>query len=169
MVAVAADGVGGVGLRPFLEEQVIVVAILSHRPAIEELVHHQKSHAVAEVQEFGSDRIVRGANAVYADLLERFETPLPYPERNRRAHCAAVLMQTNALDLEILSVEPETRGRFKFEIANAEWCDIVVKRGVASTDFCDSSVKHRMVQVPELRILDCDILLEIRGFTGGNG
>ena len=47
MIAVAADGVARVGLRPFVEIEMIVVRIFGDGPAVEDLVHHQKAHAVA--------------------------------------------------------------------------------------------------------------------------
>ena len=169
MIAVAADGVARVDLRPLVEEQMVVVWILLNGPAIEQFVHHEKSHAVAQIEELGGGRIVRGADGVDADLLERFEPPFPDAERHGRAEGAAIVVETDALDFEILSVEPEAGGGLEPELANAERRHIVVKRSAALADFDDGAVKHWTVKVPELRILDADVLLEIRGFTGRNG
>ena len=50
MVAVAADGVTSVDQGPLLKVEVVVVRVLAHRPAIEQLIHDQEAHAVAEIE-----------------------------------------------------------------------------------------------------------------------
>ena len=77
MVAVAADGVAGVGEVPVLEVEVVVEFVFADEPAVEHFVHDEEAHAVAEVEEFGSGRVVGGADGVDAEGFEGGEAVLP--------------------------------------------------------------------------------------------
>ena len=80
MIPVAAHDVGGVNFGPVVEIKVIigqplsVQAGFSDRPAIKHLVHHEKSHAVAQIKKFRGGRIVRGADGVDAERFQHFQT-----------------------------------------------------------------------------------------------
>src|SRR5471032_194871 len=120
MIAVAPHGVPRVGLRPFVEIEVIVVGVFRHGPTVEHLVHDQEAHRVAEVQEPRVWGIVRGADRVDAQLPELGQTPLPYPERHGRAKCPAVGMDADSLDLEVAAIEPEAGVSLETRIADPE-------------------------------------------------
>lgn len=77
MIAVALDGVSGVAKRPLFEVEVVVVGILGNGPTVEHLVHHEKAHAVGEVEELGRGWVVRGADSVDAEFAEGFEAAVP--------------------------------------------------------------------------------------------
>ena len=72
MIAITSHGVSRIPLRPLAEEQRVVVRIFLHRPAIEELIHHEKTHSVAEIEKVWRRRIVRRANGVHAEFAQSF-------------------------------------------------------------------------------------------------
>ena len=77
MIAVTADEVLNVGLRPLREVQMVVVqAILSGLPDVEGLVHDEETHLVGEIQELGHGRVVSVRMAL---------TPMPFNISNWRS------------------------------------------------------------------------------------
>src|SRR5215213_1482263 len=120
MIAVAPHSVAQVSLSPLAEIQMIVVWILGDGPCIEQLVHHQETHAVAQIQKFRGWRIMRCANGIHAQSPERFQPSLPRAQRDSRAKSAGIVMKTDALDLEVVPVEPEARRGVEMKLANTE-------------------------------------------------
>jgi len=90
MIAIAQDGVACVGLEPVAEVEVIVVGILADRPAVKHLVHHDKSLAIAHVEEIRRRWIVGRADRIGAEFFSApaavFPTPhsAPPPQTPRR-------------------------------------------------------------------------------------
>src|SRR5215831_5307940 len=77
MVPVAVDEVLYVPLVPFVE--IIGVAVgadlaLAHFPLIERLVHHEETHAVAQIQKLGGIRVMTGADGVATHFAQDFQT-----------------------------------------------------------------------------------------------
>ncbi len=66
MIPIAPDRIRRIAMRPFVENEMIVERIFSHRPAIEKFVHHQEAHAVAKIEKLRRRRIVRRANRIHA-------------------------------------------------------------------------------------------------------
>ena len=107
MVAVTLNEIPYVALEPFVK--VIAVAMgadlaLGHPPFVEGFVHHQESHAVAEVEEFRGIWIVTGANGVAAHLPENFQPPLPDSFRHGSADATTIMVKANAVELDALAV-----------------------------------------------------------------
>ena len=126
VIAVAQDGVAFVRFRPLVEIEVIIgealsaQGVLAHRPAVEQLVHHQKSHAIAQIEKLRRGRIVRRADGIHAERFQGFQPFFPDARRHRCAKRAAVVMQADALDLEIYSVQPESGAGVEMKFADAE-------------------------------------------------
>ena len=85
VVAVAVDEVRDVPLGPLGEVAVVALGHLADGPLVEGLGHDEEAQAVAEVEELGRRRVVRGADGVRAHRLEHLEPALPDPLRHRRA------------------------------------------------------------------------------------
>ncbi len=131
MIAIAANHRGQVDGRPFIEifrvsagdELALVMAVgpfaLAARPFVEGFVHHQKTHAVAQIEKFRRRRIMAGADGVGAHLPEQIETALPDFNGNRRTQRAGVLVKTDALELHRLPVERETLIGIEMKKTNA--------------------------------------------------
>src|SRR5262249_44601410 len=136
---------------------------------VKRLVHDEKSHAVAEIQEVGRRRIVRGADSVDAELPQFGQAMFPHADRHRSAERSAIVMQAHALEYEIRIVQPETAGRLEPGVADSESDRIIVKGETAGADPAYGPVKLRMTEVPESRVLDSNVLLEIDGSTGRHG
>ena len=98
----------------------IIVAVFAHSPAIEHLVHHQKAHAIAQIQKLRCRRIVRGADGIYAERFQGREPFLPDAQRHGHAQSAGILMQTDALEFEIIFVQPKAGVRVEMKFANAK-------------------------------------------------
>src|SRR5207248_2420005 len=103
-----------------------------------------------------------GADGIDAEAAEFLEAALPDRKRNRRAERAAVVVETNALQLEILPVEPETGVGFEFERADAERDFFVLKHRVVPAlldDVDRSAIQTRRSDVPQLRMFDRNVQL----------
>ena len=50
MIAVAANGIADVRVRPLTKGEMIVVRIFGQCPLIEQLVHDKNTHAVSEIE-----------------------------------------------------------------------------------------------------------------------
>src|SRR3954471_19831930 len=98
MIAVAADSVAHIRVRPLTKIEMIVERILGDGPAVEQFIHHDEAHPVAQVQKLRRGRIVSGANGISAELPERFEAALPGAQGNRRAESAGVRVQADAFE-----------------------------------------------------------------------
>ena len=72
VVAIAANERPHVFFVPLREEEVIIVASFAADPAVERFVHDDEAQAVAKIEQFGSGRIVAGANGVEAIRLHQF-------------------------------------------------------------------------------------------------
>src|ERR1051325_2421908 len=103
-----------------------------------------------------------GANGVDAQRPERFKSALPRAQRDSRAESAGIVMKTDALELEVAPVEPEARRGLEMRLAYTEGRRLVVKRCAACADACHSRVKIRLLQIPQLRRLNIEVLLKIR-------
>ena len=70
MIAVAADLRAQVLLVPVGEEEVVIQFVLALKPAVEGLVHHDKTHFVGQFEQLRRGRIVAGADGVAAHVLQ---------------------------------------------------------------------------------------------------
>ncbi len=156
VVAVAEHGIARVCLGPLTEIEVVVAGVFGHRPHIEHLVHHQESHAVAEVEEFGGDRVVGGTDGVHAELLEGLQAPFPGADRDGGAECAGVAMKADPFDFEVTAVEPKAGIRVEVEFADTERNGLFVKAG----NLHYGAVERAVVEVPELRGADSNLFAE---------
>src|SRR5437588_9650958 len=138
----------------------VVVRILRHSPAVEQLIHHQNTHPIAEVQEFGSRRIVRSTNCIYAKLLECLQATFPRPQRHGGAKRARVVMQAHAFYFEVAPVEPETCVSIEVKFTNAEGYRLVIDSCSAVAQPSHNTIKVWAIQVPPSRIPKREVLCE---------
>ncbi len=152
VVAVAADGVGGVADGPLFEVEVVVVGILGDGPAVEHLVHDEEAHAVGEVEELGCGRVVRGADGVDAEGAEGGEAALPCGERDGGAEGSGVGVKGYAVDLVVDAVEEEALVGVEVELADAEGDGFVVDGLAVAEDGGVGGVEGGVVEVPAIGI-----------------
>ena len=167
VVAVAQDAVAQVGVGPFLEMEVIVMFVFALGPAVEKLVHDEEAHPVAKVEELGGGGIVGGADGVDAEFLEDFETALPHGERHGCSDGSAIVVEADALELEVFSVQPEAGVRLELGAADAEGGGDFVEHSIPGGDAGNERVELRGFEAPERGILDADQLARF-GFFFGN-
>src|SRR5947209_2025271 len=92
---------------------------------------------------------------------------LPNRERNRGAERATIVMQARTLDLEVLSVKPETACRIEMKLANAERNYFIIDSSVAiDADDGNCSIQCRVIDVPTNRISYREVLVETQVFAG---
>src|SRR5438132_555222 len=91
---------------------------------------------------------------------------LPNRERNRRAKCAAVVMQARPFDLEVLSVKPETGCGIEMKLTNTERDYFVVDSSVAIyPNTRNRSIQSRARDVPANRVSYREVLPETQDFA----
>src|SRR5262249_9123573 len=134
--------------------------VLSDGPAVEEFVHHEKSFTIAEIEEFRRGRIVGSANGVDAERAKIFEAAIPDIERHGRAERGAVVMQADAVQFEIPSVQRKSVGGVEAEFADAERRGVFVETAVVVAKRGLDVVERRMIEVPALRMADAEFLDE---------
>ncbi len=89
-------------------------------PLVEALVPHEEAHLVAEVQNFGRGRIVRGAQGVHAHVGHDLQLPAHRVLVERHAERTQVRMQVDAVELHTLTVQDEAFFRVEREGAEAD-------------------------------------------------
>ena len=65
-----------VALPPCIQPQVVIISILSGRPAIKRFVHDQHSETVTCIEERRASWAVAGANCIVPVCLEQLHSPL---------------------------------------------------------------------------------------------
>ena len=164
MIAVAVDEIGDIALVPLVEDPGIAVAAhlsLAGFPFVEGLVHDQKAHAVAEVQELGRRRIVAGSDSIAAHLAQGLETPLPNPLRHGRAHGAGVVVQANSVQFDVLAIQQEPAVGVEDRLADADGGLVLVHRLLAHPDRAAHFIKIRGGHAPERGFFDGERLPEL--------
>ena len=107
VVAIVAEHVDHVALRPCVEEPVVAVLTLGDIPLVERLQHHHESQLVAEPDQFGRRHVVRSADGIAAHVLEDAQLPADGRFVHGGAERAEVVVQADAFDLPALPVQFE--------------------------------------------------------------
>ena len=81
---------------------------------------HDQAKLVGQVEKLRAGHIMGGADRVDALRLQGGQALAPERERDGSPHRTAIMMQRNALQLEIAAIEPETGRRIEARFANAE-------------------------------------------------
>src|SRR5690242_2401189 len=119
----------------------IVVWVFGERPLIEKLVHHEKAHAVGQIEKINR-RVVSVSDRVGAELSKLSETTLPHRERHGGAKSAAVMMKAHSFDLDVAAVYPKTSRRLEMDFANTEGDGLLVERFVGCFNTYDRLVEN---------------------------
>ena len=93
---------------PVVKQQVVIVGLLAFLPAIEGFVHDEKTHPVAEIEQFRCRWIVRSTDGVATHLLEQGKLPPQGRLVDRRADGPEIVVITHTLDRHPLAVEQKT-------------------------------------------------------------
>ena len=168
VVAVAADGVGGVAEAPLFEVEVVVVGVFGDGPAVEHLVHDEEAHAVGEVEEFGCGWVVGGADGVDAEGAESGEAALPCCKRDSGAEGSGVGVEGYAVNLVVDAVEEEALVGIEVELADAEGNIFIVDWLVVAEKGDVGGVESWVVEVPAIGVGDVKGFFEISGAVRGD-
>ena len=163
MIPVAEDHARDVPLPPFVEMDVVGVALLDlgHAPFVEGLVHDQESQLVAEVEELRGGRIVAGADGVAAHRAERFQAALPDPLGHGRAHATAVVMQADAVELHVLAVDQAALVGVETHLPDPQRRVVLVQDAVLILERGSQAVQVGRIDGPEIGIGNHEPGLEI--------
>ncbi len=153
VIAVTADHRLDVGLRPAVEEPVVIVGnLVGFFPGVERFVDDQHSQPVAQIQEDRVGRIVRGAHGVAAHGLHDFQLARDRPRVDRRAQRAQVVVQTDPLQLHPFSVQRKAFVRIHVERSDPEGRLIDIRLSPAGYDLRPKRVEVRRIDRPQPRI-----------------
>ena len=86
----------------------IIVRVFARHPAIKGLVHHDKTHAIAQIQKLRCGRIVAGADGVDPTLAQNLQFSFQGASIDGCAQCAEIVMFTNAVEFELSSIEEKS-------------------------------------------------------------
>ncbi len=168
VVAVAPNRIAGVYVGPFFEIEVIVERSFSDRPTVKQLVHDDETHAITKIEKLRSRWVMCGANSVHAEVSENFQAAFPDPQGNSCAKCTSVVVQTNAFQLEVAPIEPESCICIEANLANTECQSFIVESCCSLANSNNGPVEMWIFQVPALWIPNYDILIKSSGCSGGN-
>src|SRR5262249_49138663 len=109
---------------------------------------HENSHAVAEIEQFRSGRVVAGADGIDPHLFQDLDLPLQRPRIDRCAERPQIVVITDTFDPHELAVKKKTFLRGEFDRANPEDRFVAVHRlAVLLNDgYCD--VEIWLLQTP---------------------
>ncbi len=118
---------------------------------------------VAQVEQFGRGRVVRGTQGVDAHRLQHFELTLDGARVHRRAETAKVVVVADAPDLQRLAVEDETALAVEDEVADAEGRLVTVCDPAVAHDLRDGLVQIRTLGRPKGGPAQRQLLTDFRG------
>ena len=143
VVAVSMHKVDDVALVPGLIIKVVIVGSLTQLPAVKQLVHHHKAHAIAEIEQLRRGRVVGGADGVAAHRLEDFQLALSGPLVECRSERAEVVMIAYALDFHHAVVEQKPLLCTPFDLADAKGRFDAVHFPSVGEQCCPQRVQYR--------------------------
>ena len=121
VVAILAEHVHHVPLRPLVEETVVTVLTLGDIPFVERLEHHHEAHLVAELHQLGRGHIVGGA-----DVFEQRQLAAEGSHIDGGTQRTKVVMVAHALKLAVLAVEEEALVGHQLDASDTEAGDVFV-------------------------------------------
>ena len=92
MVSVPTQQRSQVLFMPVVIKKVIIQCRFLAGPLIESLIHHKKSHLVAEIEKLRRRRIMTGAKRVTSHLREHLELTLQRADDNGSAKRTEIMM-----------------------------------------------------------------------------
>ena len=149
--------------RGLVEEDSVIahIAVLVCDPGVEELVHDENAHPIAQIEEVWAGRIVGRADGVHSDLLELGNPPLHGPRRRAEPEPVVVLMQADAFELVILAIDVQPRRAVVHQTPDPERGDVIVDRLAAHLDVGQQLIHVGSIGGPQLGIRDGNIEREV--------
>ena len=148
VVAVPVDEGHQVFFGPVVKESGVAVVLLGPGPGVRELVHHQETHAVAQVQQFRGGRVVAAADGVATHLFQHFQTAHPCVIVPGGAQGTGVVVQAHALEEGFGSVQVKAVG-LEFGGADAEGGFVGVLGSIGPFHYGTGYVHLRVLRAPE--------------------
>jgi len=139
---------------PLLPVHGVIVFIFLFGPHVENLIHDQESHPVAQLQEFGCRRVVGGTDGVTPHPFEDLQLPFRCPPVKGTPQRSQVMVQVNPFDLQRISVQGKPPGGMEFIIPDAERGIHVIGQLPVGIKECLGPVKLRGFHRPQLRVPD---------------
>ncbi len=170
VIAVAANHILNISDSPFLEDLAVPVIprrpfisasnpfFLRRRKFIKGLIHHQKTHLVAQVQQFRCGRVMAGANGVAADFPQLLKAGPPEFFRHGCPQRSAVVMQTDPLDFQILTIEEKSFVGVKADRADAEGHNGFVKNSFPRRQHSFQTIQKGLLRTPQQGLLKGKVL-----------
>ena len=153
---------------PLIEVLVVSELDLAVCPLVERLVHHQEAQPIAQIEELGRGRVVRGADRVDAHFLEQFQTARPHGFGHGGSDRAAGVVQVYPQHLHPLAVEQESAIRVEGDVPDPEGGRRLVRQLAAGLEHGRTEgVESRGLQGPQGRRFDRQPLREGRLLPGG--
>ena len=138
------------------------------RPLVVELIDNQDAVLVTQFNKLATVGIVAGADVVHAELLHQLDALLDGPRIGGSTKCSEGVVIGIALQQHLLTIKFKSKRRAELYGADAERrTDLVHHGAVLLQQRDDSTIKIRMLAVPQLRILD--VHLRQLGFHGARG
>ena len=134
-------------------------------PLIKRLIHDQKAQLIAQIQQIRIRRIVRRPDGIASHRLQLFQPDRPDFPGNGRPQASRVVMNADALQLHILSVQEKALIRVKPEDPDPEGNLLRVPNLPVPQGFAAQCIEVRMLRAPELRFfhLQDDLAGSARG------
>ena len=134
---------------PLVEVQIIAVGDLRHLPAVEALGHQRHSHLVAETDELRGGHVVRGTDGIDTHVLHDADLAAHGGLIDCRTQWAKIVVQADALELDLTAVEEEAFARLELDGAHAEEHRIRVEELALVTDAHYIFIELRLTDVPK--------------------
>jgi len=170
VVAVATDHAHQVPLAPLFKEPPVAIPhpALGYDPFIERLVHDDRAHPVAEIEQFRRRRVVAGADRVAAHRLEDLKLSLDRTAMHGRSQAAQVVVVAHALYLQAPAIEQEAPVGRELDGADAEWRFVTIGQATADADLGNHPVQVRILDRPAPGGLNLERLAELMAAIGGD-
>ena len=135
-------------------------------PHIKSLIHHDKSHTVTKIKQFGCGRIMGTTYAVTPHFFQNLQVPFNGTCVDCRSQTAQVMMHTHTINFCLPAIQRESFPGIQTKCANTDRSSIPIHTFFVSHHFGNQCIQIRSINIPQLRLLYSQLLGKNNFLTG---
>ena len=166
MITVTQNKIIQITFMPFIEVTGIIMRRLFLPPHIKSLIHHDKSHTVTKIKQFGCRRIMGTTYAVTPHFFQNLQLPFNGTCIDCRSQTAQIMMHTHTVNFCLPAIQYESFPGIKTKCANANRSSIPIDTFLVSHHFGNQCIQIRCIDIPQLRLLYSQLLGKNTLLTG---
>ena len=160
MITVTQNKVIQIALVPFIEVTGIIMCRFFLPPHIKSLIHHDKSHTITEIKQFGCGRIMGTTYAVASHFFQNLQLPFNGTCVDSCPQTAQIMVHTYPVNLGLPTVQCKSFPGIKTEGTDTDRSRIPIHTFLVSHHFGNQCIQVRSINIPQLRLFYSQLLGE---------